>query len=932
MTTRTIAPARVNPALLHPHEQRLALDGVWQFRLDPEDHGVTRGWHENPHSLTDEIVVPGCWQGQGFGSDEPEVLRDFLLKAEVFPASYRGAGWYGKMFDLPAGWKGRRVWLLIGGAHPSAELWLNGARLGEMSLPFVPFGFEMTNLVASGEPNWLAVRVHEKNREFGLAYSWQGCWSGLYRNVELTATGLSFIQHCAIYPEVEGERLRLRARIGDAQMAAGALTLRVSACPLGDESAPVAGEFPATGDMVEAILPVPSPRLWSPDNPNLHRADVALVCEDQVLDALSERVGFVSIVPEGKQILINGEPYYMRGSGDFISCPETGCPDSDRDRWRKKLAALRAYGYNYVRCQSYVYTPEYFDAADEVGLLVQSEMGMLGAWGGHSHWHTYQWPKPTPDNYPILKRQWDLVVARDVNHPSASIYCMSNEWGREPAFPLIAWQCYRDTKAMKPAALVIWTDGGYHPDMPGDFVNDAPERDDKVSKPLIVHEFKWWSAYPDVRIASKYSGAVRPYAAEIAREAAARHGLEHLLPQFADASQRLQFLEAKAKMEICRRDYPRLAGICHFDAMDANPAPMGVIDEFYEHKYADSAAWLQTTGDTAILCSLGFEDRVVRADETFRCSLFISDFSHPPYRNPVLRWELGSGAEALAHGELTPAHTPFFTCPAGQIEAALPAVSTPLSLTLHAALREGDREVTNSWQLWLFPAEAPMPQGARLYGQPRFTWAGELTGVPPVSADGLASAIPGPVIAERLDEALLSFIRAGGRVILAASEGLVRPHPPNFGYVRYFFTPPANYPPYEDGQNGTIILRHPMLGDFPHDGVAEWQFFRMIENAPPLDLEPLGLTGADPVIRVIHRYPVCRPLGYLAEAAFGRGGLMLCALDMRQEFAEARYLLAQICAYAAGEDFRPAMSLSAEEMQRITGATALLQARESAAR
>ena len=133
---------------------------------------------------------------------------------------------------------------------------------------------------------------------------------------------------------------------------------------------------------------------------------------------------------------------------------------------------MRDYGYNYVRCQSYVYGPEYYDIADEVGLLVQSEMGMLGAWGGMSPMHVYQWPKPTPDNYPLLKRQWDLVVRRDVNHPSANLYCMSNEYGATAHFPRIAWECYQATKAIKPTALVIWTDGGYHPDMPGDFVND----------------------------------------------------------------------------------------------------------------------------------------------------------------------------------------------------------------------------------------------------------------------------------------------------------------------------------------------------------------------------------------------------------------------------------------------------------------------------
>ena len=70
----------------------------------------------------------------------------------------------------------------------------------------------------------------------------------------------------------------------------------------------------------------------------------------------------------------------------------------------------------------------------------------------------------------------------------------------------------------------------------------------------------------------------------------------------------------------------------------------------------------------------------------------------------------------------------------------------------------------------------------------------------------------------------MSYLHVGGRVVLAAGEGLVRPHPPNFGYIRYFFTPPANYPKYEDGQNGTIVADHPLLGDFPHQG---GQRFRM---------------------------------------------------------------------------------------------------------
>jgi len=493
MPIRSLAPVRVNPVLLHPQEQRVRLDDRWSFRLDPEDRGVRERWFEELALLGEPIQVPGCWQGQGFGSDGEEIVRDFRLRARTFRATYTGTGWYGRACAGPEERPGRRWWLNFGGAHPSAEVWLNGVRLGENSLPFAPFGFEVTDVIRFGAENRLAVRVHEQNRELGLAFNWQGNWSGLYRGVELTATGEQFIESFAAYPDVDGEVVRFRARIGGGQRGPATLRLSVGAITRSRPPADGAAEASRSGDRsyrevaaeaapttegeIVCELAVPSPQLWSPDAPNLYRVDAALTRGDEVLDALSERIGFVRLSTEGKHFLINGEPYYLRGSGDFVSCPETGCPDTDRDRWRRKLATLRDYGYNYVRCQSYVYAPEYFDAADEVGLLVQSEMGMLGGWGGMNEWHRYAWPEPTPGYRETLRRQWNLVVQRDVNHPSANLYCMSNELGAQTYFPRTAWQCYRETKAIKPTALVIWTDGGWNPDLPGDFVNDHAGRD-----------------------------------------------------------------------------------------------------------------------------------------------------------------------------------------------------------------------------------------------------------------------------------------------------------------------------------------------------------------------------------------------------------------------------------------------------------------------
>ncbi len=927
MAATTLAPVRVNPVIVHPDERRLKLAGTWGFRLDPDDKGVRERWYTDPGIMSDDVSVPGCWQGQGFGSDAEDMVWDFRMWARTYRATYTGTGWYSNVFRVPDAWSGARLTLNFGGVHPSAEVWLNGERIGENHEPFVPFGFDVTEAIRKGAENAVVVRVHEQDRILGMAYSWQGDWSGLYRDVELLATGASSIEFMAAYPDIDAESVRVRARIGGSAPATGTV-LRVAVAEV-DGAEPVGmAEAEVGSSVVELDVPVSCPKLWSPNAPSLYRVEAVLADENGTLDAQTERCGFVSLSTSGKEFRINGEPYYMRGTGDFVSCPETGSPDTDRDRWRRKLQTLRDYGYNYVRCQSYVYGPEYYDAADEVGILIQSEMGTLGAWGSNTQDHVYAWPPPTPAFRGALRSQWNNIVARDVNHPSANLYCMSNELGADTHFPRTAWQCYEDTKAVKPTALVIWTDGGNNDDLPQDFVNAEAKADAECEKPLIQHEFRWWSSFPDVASMHKYSGAMRPYAAEIAIKAAARHGVSHALAAGAKNSQHLQLLEAKGKMEMCRRDNPTLAGICHFNAMDANLSPQGVVDEFYELKVADAATWLRTNGDTVIMCSLEFDQRVVELGDTLACELYVSDFSHPPMTGASLSWTLTVGGQTVDSGGVDVDYTPFRTSPLGAIEAtvpeALPGGASTLKATLRVKLTDGDRSVENEWDLWVLPKSEPPI--AAVYGSPKHTWLTTLpTGLPTVEEGDAPEDAKSVLLTERLDDAVANHVRTGGRAILAASEGLVRPFGAKLGESasHYFFTPPANYPPYEDGHDGTIIADHPMLGDLPHEGYADLQFYRPITGAPPLDLEPLGLNDADPVIRVMHSFSVGRSLGYLVERRLGDGTLVLCALKLDQTHAEGRYLLRSICAYLADANPADAREISGDALAHISEATSL---------
>lgn len=917
-----LAPVRVNPLWVHPEERRLRLDGKWQFRLDPTDQGMKERWFDAHAAWTDEITVPGCWQGQGFGSTTQKEPHNELkqLRVNAFRATYTGTGWYERRFSTPAEWKTQRVWLNFGGVYPTAEVWLNGVKLGENHLPFVPFGFDATSLLRFDGENRLTVRVSDQDLYMGFYYYWNGRWSGLYRSVELTATARHFLREFCVYPDLAGQKVRFKVRIGDSETLAPGLRLKMSVRQSDNSGTPATVEVPVTSGTVESEVAVAQPQPWSPEHPQLYRVDAVLLEGAAVCDALSERTGFMTLSTSGKHFLINGEPYFMRGHGDCFVCPETGSPDTDRARWVKKLKALREYGYNYVRCHSYVYNPEYFDAADEVGIMVQSEMGAVDChWGARPY---------KPATAAAIDEQWNAVVLRDVNHPSAAMYSMSNELSppadKRPPYADRAWQCYRATKAIKPNAFVIWTSGNWHKDMPGDFVDGGGRGDHKFTQPTIQHEWRWWSSFPDVRNMHKYTGAVRPFGAEVAREAATKRGQAHLLEQYAINSQRLQLLEAKLGMEGVRRDFEHLAGISQNSASDFNPTPQGILDEFYERKLVDAATWQQTNGDTVILAKFSAGDSWhvldcnLKAGETRACRFVVSDFAHPPMNSPTISWRLISDGETLASGKVSYAHKPYCACPAGEIQLTVPALTRARAARLEATLTEGERVVSNSWNLWLFPDPSPFPAKLRRVGPLEKTWIKDWSEIPTASIVELRRDRSTAVLAERLDVRLIDFMRAGGRVILAATRGLVHVNRDGgFGSNGYFRTPPANYPSYEDGQNGTIIQNHPALGDFPHEGFADLQFLRLMEDTPRLDLERLGLIQGEPILRVIQRFPVCRPLASMVERSVGKGGLILCALNLSPGRTEARHLLGQLCAYAAGEKFHPKVELADASLKRL---------------
>jgi beta-glucuronidase len=152
---------------------------------------------------------------------------------------------------------------------------------------------------------------------------------------------------------------------------------------------------------------------WSPENPQLY--DVIVSTEG---DTVEDRIGFRIIDVQGSQILLNGEPVFLRG----ISIHEEtlGAPPSrafDEDSARALLGiAKNDLNANFVRLAHYPHAEVMTRMADEMGLLVWSEIPV--------YWDV---AFDNPDTLATALQMQHENIVRDRNRASIMFWSVANE-------------------------------------------------------------------------------------------------------------------------------------------------------------------------------------------------------------------------------------------------------------------------------------------------------------------------------------------------------------------------------------------------------------------------------------------------------------------------------------------------------------------------
>lgn len=397
---RKAVPAVVNPVLRSPLQEVLSLRGEWDFVAMPPDRPRRHpGWDRffsKPWGNTRTIQVPGCWEAQGVGEPGMSTTWDCLWDCGPKPLRniFMGEGWYRKTVDIPTAWRGKRVWIKIGGVRAQGWFWVNNTPVAWVDTYCGTYKYDITDLVSAGTQTVVVAAVNNivPSRKGGHASTHK--FGGIYRDIELEATPDTRIDDAWVRGDFDGQAAEIHATVAYAIGAARLKNpvLRVKATPADgavsrgaktqgageSHHAPVI--FPESRCEAEVTVRVPlSPfRPWSPEQPDLYVAELTLCDGDTPVHGWTERFGVRKIEVRGKRFFLNNRPFFVRGFGDPCRYPLTHVSPPDRETHLRHLKLAKACGFNYIRTHTKCELPEYFEAADEAGLMVQPELPYYG--------------------------------------------------------------------------------------------------------------------------------------------------------------------------------------------------------------------------------------------------------------------------------------------------------------------------------------------------------------------------------------------------------------------------------------------------------------------------------------------------------------------------------------------------------------------------
>ena len=383
------------------------------------------------------------------------------------PDRYQNGAWYRKTFKVPASYKGKFVKINFEGANYVTDVWINGKWVGNHEGGYTPFSFDVTQYLAYGADNQIAIRVDNipwltmkkvpgeapRNNKDIIPYKTCDWWNygGITRDVYIEASPNVNIARADVTCKLPSEeQVEVVAKVvlynysnmtNTVSVNIAVYETKINESNVLEMDTKKITDFhrkvaeidtdsplklkPFEVGVVEVKVPMTKSELWSPENPKLYSLGVRVKKGAKILDEFYTQFGIKEIKVDSKEckLLFNKEPIFLRGFARHEVYPGASggeSYDGIRGIYRDMLL-LKEINANFLRTAHYPNHPATYILADRVGLLIWEEIPVF--WFGSEEFELHR------NERKIAKQMWLEMIYRDYNSPSIAFWSTCNECG-----------------------------------------------------------------------------------------------------------------------------------------------------------------------------------------------------------------------------------------------------------------------------------------------------------------------------------------------------------------------------------------------------------------------------------------------------------------------------------------------------------------------
>ena len=478
----------------------VSLNGSWHYIVDVQEEGyydyrmkpTPWGFFQNakpqkPEDLIEYdfdkapvMQVPGDWNTQ----DE----RLFF---------YEGTVWFKRAFQWHRNGN-RRTLLYFGAVNYDTYVYVNGKLAGHHVGGFTPFNFDVTDLLREGD-NFVVLKVDNKRHAEAVPTQIFDWWNygGITRDVLLVDVEPVYIEDYNLQlASLEGRLLSFSVQLNK-PLSGQQITLSIPELK-------IKKTLTTDAEGKAALSMKAKPILWSPATPKLYQVDIQLGSE-----SIRDEIGFRIIETRGKQILLNGNPIFLKGISIHEEKTNGGGRANSTADAHTLLSWAKELGCNYVRLAHYPHNEYAVREAERMGMLVWSEIPV--------YW-TIAWTNA--DTYRNAERQLTDMIRRDHNRCNVIIWSIANETPHSDARDQFLSRLSQKARSLDATRLISMamevTAANHHKNRLKDNmnqyvdvisfnqyigwyrdVNDAPKMEWEIpyDKPVIISEFGGGAKY-----------------------------------------------------------------------------------------------------------------------------------------------------------------------------------------------------------------------------------------------------------------------------------------------------------------------------------------------------------------------------------------------------------------------------------------------------